>query len=128
MDEDGYLWLTGRYKDIIKTGGENVSALEVEDWLVNRIPSVEAAKVVGVPDERWGEAVVAFVELGLGEEMTAGQIIDHCKHELSAYKVPKHVFFVKASEWPVSSAEMLKVRKDVLQARAQALIRAEPVS
>jgi len=128
MDREGYLWLTGRYKDMIKSGGENVSALEVEDWLVNRIPGVESAKVVGAPDERWGEAVVAFVELREGEELAPEEIIDQCKIGLSAYKIPKYVFFVKANEWPVSSAEMFKVRKDALRARARLLLEAERVS
>lgn len=128
LDDEGYLWLTGRYKDMIKSGGENVSALEVEDWIVNHVPGVEAAKVVGVPDERWGEAVTAFIELRPGAALAPDEIIDQCKGRLSAYKIPKHVFLVNANEWPVSSAEMIKVRKDVLRARAQSLIAEERVN
>lgn len=122
LDADGYLYLTGRYKDMIKSGGENVSALEVEDWLVNQIEIVEAAKIVGVPDERWGEAVVAFIELSEGKCARAQDIIDACKGRLSAWKIPKHVFFLKAHEWPISSTEMIKVRKEDLRARALLLV------
>ena len=124
MDTEGYLWLTGRYKDMIKTGGENVSALEVEGWLSNHIPGVKAVQVVGVPDERWGEAVVAFIELRRGHALRPDEIIHRCKDGLSRHKIPKFVFLVEADEWPMISAETIKVRKDMLCARARALIEA----
>jgi acyl-CoA synthetase (AMP-forming)/AMP-acid ligase II len=93
IDEDGYIYISDRIKDIVKTGGMNVSAVEVENILLGH-PAIAEAAVVGVPDERWGEAVVAFAvrRLPAAEE----EILAHCRGQLANYKVPKAVRFVDA--------------------------------
>ena len=88
MDVDGACRVVGRLKDMIKTGGENVSPVEVEEFLVQH-PHVDRAAVVGVPDERWGELVVAFVVPAPGCEPQAADLTDHCRNGLSPFKVPR---------------------------------------
>jgi fatty-acyl-CoA synthase len=88
MDDDGACRVVGRLKDMIKTGGENVSPVEVEELLVAH-PDVERAAVVGVPDERWGELVVAFVVPAPGREPDPGELTEFCRNGLSPFKVPR---------------------------------------
>ncbi|CAN5259397.1 AMP-binding protein [soil metagenome] len=90
--EDGYLTLSDRKKDVIITGGENVSSLEVEDVLFSHEAIAEVA-VIGVPDERWGETVKALVVLAEGAEVDAAELIAHCKQRLAGYKAPSTVEF-----------------------------------
>jgi fatty-acyl-CoA synthase len=91
IDEDGYLTIVDRKKDVIITGGENVSSIEVEDVL-HRHPAVEEVAVIGVPDERWGETVKALVVPAAGhDEVTAEELIDHCRELLAHYKCPTSV-------------------------------------
>ncbi|WP_194238305.1 class I adenylate-forming enzyme family protein [Streptomyces spongiae] len=89
-DEDGYVFLVDRIKDMIITGGENVYSLEVERVLETHPEVVEAA-VVGVPDDRWGERVHAVVVTDAGSAVTEGDLIEHCRQALARYKVPKTV-------------------------------------
>ncbi len=93
QDEDGYVYLLDRSKDMIITGGMNVYTTEVEN-AIQGCPGVGQVAVVGLPDPDWGEAVTAFVVRAPGAETRAQQIIDHCRDELSAYKRPKAVHFV----------------------------------
>ncbi|MFZ5632862.1 MAG: long-chain-fatty-acid--CoA ligase [Bacillota bacterium] len=95
LDEDRYLYIKDRKKDMIRTGGENVYCKEVEDVIYTH-PAVYEAAVIGVPDERWGETVKAVVALKEGASATAGEIIEHCKKYLASYKKPTSVDFVKA--------------------------------
>src|SRR6195256_4232732 len=92
MQPDGYLKIKDRAKDVIISGGENISSLEVEDVLY-RHPAVLAAAVVAKPDPKWGETPCAFVELKAGATVTEKEIIDHCRANLAGFKTPRHVVF-----------------------------------
>jgi acyl-CoA synthetase (AMP-forming)/AMP-acid ligase II len=89
--EDGYLSISDRKKDVIITGGENVSSIEVEDALMSH-PHVREVAVVGAPDDKWGEAVTALVVTD-GTVLTAEELITHCREKLAGYKCPKRVEF-----------------------------------
>ncbi|MYL32080.1 AMP-binding protein [Pontibacillus yanchengensis] len=92
-DEDGQMVFVDRKKDIIKTGGENVASIKVEQTILNH-PSVGNAVVVGLPHERWSEAVTAFVVPAEGKELTKEEVISYCKEHLGAFQVPKDVLIV----------------------------------
>ena len=92
LDDDGYLVLTDRRKDVIISGGENVSSIEVEDCLFAH-PAVAEAAVIGVPHERWGETPKALVVLAAGAEVTEQELIAHCRERLAHYKCPTSVEF-----------------------------------
>jgi 3-(methylthio)propionyl---CoA ligase len=92
MQADGYVKIKDRSKDVIISGGENISSLEVEDVLY-RHPAVMTAAVVAKPDEKWGEVPAAYVEIKEGAQVTAEDIIAHCREHLARYKVPKYVEF-----------------------------------
>src|SRR5690606_2620683 len=115
MDPDGYIKVKDRSKDIIISGGENISSIEVEDVLY-RHPDVLAAAVVARPDTRWGETPCAFVELKAGCQTTADSIIAHCKKHMAGYKVPRTVVF---GEIPKTATG--KIQKFALRKRAEAL-------
>ena len=95
LDEDGYLFIVDRLKDMIVSGGENIAGSEVERVLYEHEAVLEAA-VVGRQDERWGEVPVAFVVLRAGQSATADDLIAHCASQLARYKVPKDVTFLEA--------------------------------
>ena len=92
MHPDGYVKIKDRSKDVIISGGENISSLEVEDVLY-RHPAVMTAAVVARPDEKWGEVPAAYIEVKEGAGVTADDIIAHCREHLARYKVPKHIEF-----------------------------------
>lgn len=92
-DEDGYFYITDRLKHIIISGGENVSPKEIES-VINQHQQVSESCVVGIPDERWGEKVVAAVVLKPGVVLTKKEVQDHCKHHLLDWKCPKEIFFL----------------------------------
>jgi len=92
LDEDGYVYLVDRKKDMIISGGENIYSREVEDVLYMHAAVLEAA-VVGVPDEKWGESVKAVVVLKDGKEASEEEVIDFCKEHLASYKKPRSVEF-----------------------------------
>ena len=106
---DGTIQLKDRSKDIIISGGENISSIEVEDVLFKH-PAVALAAVVAAPDEKWGEVPCAFVELKPGAEASAEDLIAHCRHTLAGFKVPKRVEF---QELPKTSTG--KIQKHVLR-------------
>jgi fatty-acyl-CoA synthase len=91
---DGYLTIADRKKDVIISGGENVSSIEVEDAL-NSHPAVREAAVIGIPDSKWGELVTALVVTD-GTEVSADEVITHCRSHLAGYKCPKRVEFLEA--------------------------------
>lgn len=90
LDDEGYLTITDRKKDVIITGGENVASIEVEDALCSH-PAVAEVAVIGVPDEKWGETVKALVVLAKGASATERELIDHCRARLAHYKCPTSV-------------------------------------
>jgi acyl-CoA synthetase (AMP-forming)/AMP-acid ligase II len=92
VDDEGYLVISDRKKDVIISGGENVSSIEVEDALVGH-PAVREAAVIGIPDEKWGELVTGIVVTD-GSDVTAADLIDHCRTRLAGYKCPKRIDFV----------------------------------
>ena len=94
-DEDGYLWIVDRLKDMIVSGGENIAGSEVERVLYEHDAVLEAA-VVGRPDERWGEVPVAFVVPRPGATLTEDELLEHCRTQLAKFKVPKAVVFLDA--------------------------------
>jgi len=94
-DDDGYLFIVDRLKDMILSGGENIAGSEIERVLYEHDAVLEAA-VVGRPDDRWGEVPVAFVALRPNATATADDLIEHCRRELARFKVPKDVLFVDA--------------------------------
>ena len=110
---DGYIQLKDRSKDIIISGGENISSIEVEDALYKH-PAVAVAAVVARPDEKWGETPCAFIELRPGMSATAEELIAWCKQHLASYKVPRHVMF---EELPKTSTG--KIQKHVLRGKAK---------
>ncbi|WBY03049.1 long-chain fatty acid--CoA ligase [Ramlibacter tataouinensis] len=110
MDEDGFIYIVDRVKDMIISGGENIYSKEVEN-AVHAHPSVRECAVIGVPDEKWGEAVLAVVALKDGKTATAEEIIAHCHKLIANYKCPRQVAFVDAL--PLSGAG--KVLKNVLR-------------
>jgi len=112
---DGYLQLRDRSKDIIISGGENISSIEVEDALFEH-PAVALAAVVARPDEKWGETPCAFVELKPGQTVTADELIDWCRARLARYKCPRHIVF---AEIPKTSTG--KVQKFALREKARAI-------
>ena len=97
MQPDGYVKIKDRSKDIIISGGENISSLEVEDVLY-RHPAVLAAAVVAQPDPKWGETPCAFVELKAGAAATEAEIIEHCRARLARFKAPQHGGLRRAAE------------------------------
>jgi acyl-CoA synthetase (AMP-forming)/AMP-acid ligase II len=112
LDDDGYLYLVDRVKDMIVTGGENVYSAEVENAIAGH-PAVLQVAVIGVPSDEWGEAVHAIVVLRQGAEVSEVEIIDHAREYIAGYKVPKAVTF-RTDPLPLSGA--MKVLKRELRA------------
>jgi acyl-CoA synthetase (AMP-forming)/AMP-acid ligase II len=92
IDDEGYLTISDRKKDVIISGGENVSSIETEDALFSH-PAVAEVAVIGVPDETWGELILALVVLAPGATATEDELRDHCRTKLAGYKVPKRIEF-----------------------------------
>ena len=113
MEPDRYVKIRDRSKDVIISGGENISSLEVEDALY-RHPAVLACAVVAKPDAKWGEAPLAFVELRPGASVTQAELVAHCKGLLAGYKVPREVRFE-----PIPKTSTGKIQKFVLRDRAR---------
>ena len=106
---DGYIQLKDRSKDIIISGGENISSIEVEDALYKH-PAVQAAAVVARPDEKWGETPCAFIELKPGREASAEELIEWCRGHLARFKVPKHVLFVELPKTSTGKIQKYRLR------------------
>jgi fatty-acyl-CoA synthase/long-chain acyl-CoA synthetase len=107
LDDQGTIMFHGRFKDMLKVGGENVAAAEIEA-LLGRHPAVRLAQVVGIPDVKYVEVPAAFVELKPGSAASEADLITFCKNEVAAFKVPRVVRFVE--EWPMSSSKIQKFR------------------
>jgi fatty-acyl-CoA synthase len=113
MQPDGYVKIKDRSKDVIISGGENISSLEVEDVLY-RHPAVMAAAVVAQPDPKWGETPCAFVELKPGAAPSEQEIIEFCRAHMARFKVPKAVVF-----GPLPKTSTGKIQKFVLREQAK---------
>ena len=107
---DGYIQLKDRSKDIIISGGENISSIEVEDALYKH-PSVQAAAVVAKPDEKWGETPCAFVELKPGQSASTDDLIAWCRKNLASYKCPRHVVFTDLPKTSTGKIQKFKLRE-----------------
>lgn len=105
VEPTGHLRYGGRLKDMMKVGGENVAAIEIEDYLLTH-PGVRIAQVVGVPDARYDEVPAAFIELQPEAALTEQEIIDYCVGQIASYKVPRYVRLV--TEWPMSGTKVKK--------------------
>ncbi|TDV56231.1 AMP-binding protein [Actinophytocola oryzae] len=121
-DAQGNLVYGGRIKDMLKVGGENVAAIEVEDYLA-RHPGVGIVQVVPAPDERYGEVPTAFIQLSPGATLTEQDVVDYCLGSIATYKVPRYVRFV--TEWPMSGT---KIQKFVLRDRIAAELAASGIT
>jgi len=108
MDEDGYVRITGRAKDMIIRGGENVYPREIEEFLYTH-PDVSDVQVYGVPDEKYGEKVAAAVKLRQGSELTAEDVQNYCRENIAYYKVPEYVDFVE--DYPMTASGKIKKYK-----------------
>jgi acyl-CoA synthetase (AMP-forming)/AMP-acid ligase II len=107
VDEDGQLMFHGRLRDMLKVGGENVAAVEIESCLQEHA-AVKLAQVVGIPDPRLIEVPAAFIELEPGHSAAEAELITFCKDRIAGFKVPRHVRFV--SDWPTSSTKIQKFK------------------
>lgn len=107
LDDDGWLSFLGRTKDMMKVGGENVAAAEIETYLEQH-PSVKLAQVVGVPDRKYVEVPAAFVELLPGTQLHGDDLRAFCQDKIASFKVPR--YFRIVSEWPTSSTKIQKFR------------------
>jgi len=110
MHADGYIQLKARSKDIIISGGENISSIEVEDALYKH-PAVAAAAVVAKPDDKWGETPCAFVELKPGATATADELMQWCRKHLAAYKCPRYLVFAEIPKTSTGKIQKFKLRE-----------------
>jgi acyl-CoA synthetase (AMP-forming)/AMP-acid ligase II len=119
FDADGILWFEDRFKDVIKTGGENVASIEVEKAVYAADLRVQAAAVVGLPHDRWGEAVTAVVVLKPGEALAEDELMTKIRSHLSPFKCPKRILFVEAMPKTATG----KIQKSKLRAEFAELYR-----
>jgi fatty-acyl-CoA synthase len=110
MHPDGYIEVKDRLKDIIISGGENISTIEVESVLY-RHPSVLEAGVVSRPDEKWGETVCAFITLKEGDNTTAEDLIAFCRENMAHYKVPRTIIFGSLPKTSTGKLQKYKLRE-----------------
>jgi fatty-acyl-CoA synthase len=115
IEPDGYVRITDRSKDVIISGGENISSIEVEDVL-HRHPAVDGAAVVAKPDEKWGEVACAFVELRPNAKATEAELRQFCREQMAAFKVPKRIVFapiVRSSTGKIQKYRLREMAKDI---------------
>ena len=106
---DGYIQIKDRSKDIIISGGENISSIEVEDALYKH-PAVQVVAVVAKPDEKWGETPCAFVELKPGATASADELIAWCRDHLASYKIPRSIVFAEIPKTSTGKLQKFKLR------------------
>ena len=110
MDEEGYIDITGRIRDMVIRGGENIYPREVEEFLYT-LPGIADVQVVGVPDEKYGEELVAWIILKEGANLTEASVREYCKGKISFHKIPRYIEFV--NEFPMTASG--KIMKFKLQ-------------
>ncbi len=108
MDKNGYVRVTGRIKDMIIRGGENIYPREIENFLF-RMPGIQNVEVAGVPNEKYGEEVGAFIILKEGADLREEDVRDYCRGKISRHKIPKYVFFMK--EYPMTASGKIQKYK-----------------
>ncbi len=108
MDEAGYFFITGRLKDLIIRGGENISPKEVEDFLCH-VPGVQDVQIVGVPSKKYGEQPAAFIIRMPGAEITEQDVMDFCRNKIAWFKIPKHICFV--ASYPMTASQKIQKYK-----------------
>jgi fatty-acyl-CoA synthase len=125
VDEHGRLSFIGRLKDMLKVGGENVAAAEIEGFLAEH-PAIAEVQVVAAPDERYQEVACAYVRLRPGTTLTLEQVIEHCRGQIASYKIPRYLRIVE--EWPMSGTKIqkFKLREQIAAELADAGIRSAP--
>ncbi len=109
LHPDGYIQLKDRSKDVIISGGENISSIEVED-VIYKHPAVAACAVVAKPDDKWGETPCAFVELKAGATAGKDEIVTWCLERLARYKAPRHVVFTELPKTATGKIQKFKLR------------------
>lgn len=112
---DGYIKIMDRLKDIIISGGENISSIEVENVLY-RMPEITSCAVVASPHEKWGEVPVAFIEIAEGHTLDKNMVLEHCRKHLAGFQIPKHIMFAeipKTSTGKVQKFELRQVAKSI---------------
>jgi fatty-acyl-CoA synthase len=122
FDDDGYLIFVSRLKDMLKVGGENVAAAEVENFLATH-PAVEMAQVVAAPDAYYTEVPAAFIQVAAGAAVTEAEIIEFCSGKIASFRIPRYVRFVE--DWPMSST---KIKKSVLREQIAAELAATGIT
>jgi fatty-acyl-CoA synthase len=110
LEPDRYVKIRDRSKDVIISGGENISSIEVEDALY-RHPAVVACAVVAKPDPKWGETPLAFVELRAGATVSAAELLAHCKGLLAGYKVPREIRFEEIPKTATGKIQKFELRE-----------------
>ena len=120
LTPEGRIRYLGRIKDMLKVGGENVAAIEIESHLLTH-PAIKVAQVIGAPDERMQEVPAAFIELQPGATLTAEDVVRHCVGRIASWKVPRHVAFV--TDWPMSTT---KIQKFALRERLVDAVSVDP--
>ena len=120
LTAEGRIRYLGRIKDMLKVGGENVAAIEIEGHLCTH-PAIKAAQVIGAPDDRLQEVAAAFIELHPGAQLTAEAVVRHCIGRIASYKIPRYVVFV--TQWPMSAT---KIQKFQLRNQLAGAVRLEP--
>ncbi|MBV8080396.1 MAG: AMP-binding protein [Actinobacteria bacterium] len=115
MDHDGYVNISGRIKDMVIRGGENVYPREIEEYLYTH-PAIKDVQVIGVPDERYGEELCAWIVLHAGSEITPEDVREYCKGQIAHYKIPRYVLFVEG--WPMTvsgKVQKYKMREESIK-------------
>lgn len=107
---DGYIKISDRLKDIIISGGENISSIEVENVLY-KLPAIESCAVVAAPDDKWGEIPIAFIEIYDGSTLTRDEVVSHCRAHLAGFKVPKHIIFTQIPKTSTGKVQKFELRQ-----------------
>lgn len=109
---EGYIKIMDRLKDVIISGGENISSIEVENILY-KLPAIQSCAVVAAPDDKWGEVPVAFIEIYEGSTLQRDTVIEHCRQHLPNFKVPKHVIFAEIPKTSTGKVQKFELRQAV---------------
>jgi len=120
MRPDGHLRFVGRFKEMLKTGGENVDPMEVEAYLLAH-PAVHQVAIVGYPDDRLSEVGAAFIQMEPGHSLTEDDVVQYCKGEIATFKIPRFVVFI--DEYPMTASG--KIKKIVLKETALAQLKSQ---